>query len=115
MKIVEVILPKVLYHSTYEPLLSSIKQNGLGGGTRKNWEDSVEGLVYLATSEEIAISYAETCDTVDEEWLDKIITFEVLVDDLDINKLEKDSNVIDGNDTFQYAGIIPFTNLRRLS
>lgn len=59
-------LPAILYHATYKPLLKKIMINGLGGNTRKNWEDSVTGVIYLAKDPYVAESYAETSDLVPE-------------------------------------------------
>ena len=103
---------KFLYHATYKPLIKSIKKFGLGGGEYKsNWEDS-KNVVYLATDPDIAESYAESSDYVDEDWLDQIILLSVLINDLDLDLLKRDENVIDGGDTFEYHGVIPFDKLK---
>lgn len=105
-----------LYHATYKPLLNGIKQYGLGGNPkpRKFWDDSKPGIVYLANDKYEAESYAETSDIVNEDWLDEIIIFEVDKSKLDSTKLSKDHNVIDGNTTFEYKGIIPFSDLKQI-
>jgi hypothetical protein len=108
--------PQFLYHATYLPLLRNIKKYGLGGNPnpRKNWEDS-QNVVYLAYDPNVAESYAETSDIVDEDWLDSIIIFKINITDIDKNLLKQDSNVIDGEDTVEYHGVIPFNKLQRLT
>ena len=104
-----------LYHATYKPLLNSIKKNGLGNTKRTNWEDSKRGVVYLASDKDVAESYAESAENINEEWLDEIIILKVNVKDLDKNKLKIDENVLLDEDevpeTFEYHGIIPFSKL----
>jgi hypothetical protein len=55
-------IPPVLYHATYEPLLKSVQDEGLGGLRDTQYEDSVRGVVYLALDPDVAFSYAETSD-----------------------------------------------------
>jgi hypothetical protein len=109
-------IPQYLYHATYKPLLNSIKKNGLGNTKRVFWEDSVPGVVYLAIDDAIAESYAETADSVNEDWLDEIIIFKIAVKDLDLSKLLIDKNVktdgIDDTTTFEYHGVIPYSKLQ---
>lgn len=102
----------VLYHATYKPLLESIKNKGLGNTTQTFWSDSKPGVVYLAYDPDVAVSYAEVNEEVDEDWLDQIILLSIPIDKLDIDKLEYDKNVRDkNNDTLEYHGIIPWSNL----
>jgi len=98
-----------LYHSTYKPLLKSIMTLGLGAKSSKyKWEDSKKGVVYLATSLDVAKSYAETADSPPEEWLDVIVTLQIDASKLDKSKLKLDSNVHDNaGDTLEYHGVIP--------
>lgn len=99
-----------LYHATYKRLVASIKKNGLGGkgSEKKKWEDSQDGVVYLAVSPEIAESYAETSDMVPDEWLDEIVMLKIDKSKLDKSKLHIDKNVQDNEgDTLEYHGIIP--------
>jgi hypothetical protein len=105
----ETTIPGILYHATYRPLLKSIRKNGLGGsGAKRNYEDSRSGVVYLATTPDIAESYAETSDIVPEDWLDEIVILTVNTAAIDRNKLFVDQNVLDNKgDTFEYHGIIP--------
>ena len=100
-----------LYHATYKPLLGSIKINGLGATSRTNWEDSKPGVVYLAYDPDVAESYAETSERVPEEWLDQIVVLKINTSNLDPSKLLSDKNVIDGQDTLEYHGIIPPENI----
>lgn len=107
-------IPPVLYHATYRPLLRSIKQNGLGGkgSERKKWSDSAQGVVYLATTPEVAESYAETSDEVSDDWLDEIVILKVRTANLDSTKFQLDRNVQDNTgDTVEYHGVIPATEL----
>jgi hypothetical protein len=100
-----------LYHATYEPLLGSIKTKGLGVTSETNWEDSKPGVVYLALDPLVAESYAETSERVPEEWLDQIVVLKIRTSNLDSNKLFSDENVIDGQDTLEYHGVIPPENI----
>ena len=106
-------IPKYLYHATYKPFLKSIKEKGLGNTRKKMWSDSVSGVVYLATNEDVAYSYAEIAEWLDdiedyEKYVDNIVILKIDTGKLDRTKLKKDSNVIDGDDTFEYHGVIPF-------
>lgn len=107
-------IPEVLYHATYKPLLKKIMQNGLGGNTRKNWEDSVSGVVYLAYDPYQAESYAETSDMVPESWLDNIVILQVNTIGLDKSLFSIDKNNLSG-DTLEYNGIIPIKNIKYLT
>jgi hypothetical protein len=117
MKLIEILnaaqLPKFLYHATYKPYLKSIKQNGLGAGKlKKNYDDSKTGVTYFATDFDEAVSYAETSDEVDDDYLDEIIVLRVKTADLNLSNLNKDANVIDGETTYEYYGIVPFNKLK---
>ena len=101
-----------LYHATYAPLLDSIRKNGLGATGRTNWEDSRKGVVYLAKTPEVAESYAETSETVPEEWLDQIVILKIDKSRLNPDRLFADQNVIDGDDTLEYHGIISPENIK---
>tara|TARA_R110002051_G_scaffold306004_2_gene376350 strand:- start:3286 stop:3660 length:375 start_codon:yes stop_codon:yes gene_type:complete len=96
-----------LYHATYEPLLGSIIENGLGATGRTNWEDSKPGVVYLALDPLVSESYAETSERVPEEWLGQIVVLKIKTSNLESSKLFSDGNVLDGNDTLEYHGVIP--------
>ena len=106
---------KYLYHATYLPFLSSIKKNGLGNTNRKMYCDSKgKGVVYLANDADVAISYAEESEWVEEQedpdkYLDNIIVLKIDVSKLDQDKLFSDENVRSIDDaTYEYHGIIPF-------
>jgi hypothetical protein len=105
-----------LYHATYKPHLKKIMQYGLGGSPkiRKNWEDSKQGVVYLAYDANVAESYAESSDDVPESYLDNIIILRIDTSKLDRNNLKRDQNVIDGEDTLEYHGIIPPDAIERI-
>jgi hypothetical protein len=104
-------LPNFLYHATYRPLLRKIKKMGLDNrNTRRNWEDSIDGIVYLALTPDIAESYAESSEVVPDDWLDEIVILKIDVSKLDANKIFKDRNVRNtDNTTFEYSGVIPPT------
>ena len=106
-----------LYHATYKPLVLKIKTEGLGGNSAKaNWPDSKKGVTYWAKSADIAYSYAETCESVPEDWLDQIVVFECKIENFDLKRLFLDSNVIENDDaTFEYHGIMPFDKLKEIS
>ena len=107
-------IPTHLYHATYKPLLPSIKKKGLiKNHQNKNWEDS-KNFIYLATSKDIAESYAETSDVVPEEWIDQIIVFKVDTNKLDLNQLSIDKNLQQEAklSAYQYNKDIPFSDLK---
>lgn len=106
-------IPQVLYHATYKPLIKKIMRNGLGGKTRKNYEDSVSGIVYLAYDPYQAESYAETSDMVPEDWLDNIIILQINTTGLDKSLFAIDKNNQSG-DTLEYKGIIPIRNIKAI-
>ena len=95
-----------LYHATYKPRLKSIMTSGLGAKHFHNWEDSKPGVIYLADQPYVAESYAEEAELIPESYLDKIVILEIDSDDLDLSLLFNDQNVIDGDSTFEYHGII---------
>lgn len=104
----------MLFHATYEEHLPSILRWGLGAAPdmpTKNYEDSRQGVVYLATSPQVAESYAESSDLVPEEWLDSIVVLCVDTKHLDTNLLRGDANVLldegEVGDTLEYHGTIP--------
>ena len=101
----------ILYHATYKPLLKKIQADGLDTTkSKKAWEDSKPGLVYLATDKDIAGSYAESSDVVPDEWLDNIIILHIDTNKLDRSKISVDKNVQDNiGDTLEYAGIVPWS------
>lgn len=102
-----------LYHATYKPLLKKIKQQGLDTRmSKKAWEDSIPGYVYLALDPEVAFSYAESSEEVPEEWIDNIVILKIDKYFLDQDKLFIDQNVIDNvGDTLEYRGVIPWESI----
>jgi ppGpp synthetase/RelA/SpoT-type nucleotidyltranferase len=110
-------IPKILYHATYKPLLSKIKENGLDTSkSRKAWEDSVKGLVYLAKDIDVAVSYAESSELVPDSWIDNIIVLHIDTNKLDKSKFRIDQNVQDNEgDTLEYKGVIPFSAITEVT
>lgn len=104
-------IPQELYHATYLPYLESIMKYGLGAKGKKNWEDSVKGVVYLANQDYLAEEYAETAELADDDLLDQIVVLRIDPSQLDPNQFSIDSNVILEDDeeptTFEYRGVIP--------
>lgn len=101
-------IPTYLYHATFTSLLESIMATGLGSTVPfKNWNDSRDGVVYLADDPEVAVSYVESSEVAPEDWLAQIVVLQVKTDSLDLSLLHHDSNVIDDNATYEYHGIIP--------
>lgn len=98
----------MLYHATYKPLLSSILKHGLDNrGRPKNWEDSLDGVAYLAETPEEAESFVECSesDHIPDEWFQQIVILEIDLEQLDLKYLRPDQN----NDglTWEYHGVIP--------
>lgn len=98
------------YHATYQPVMSSIMQQGLGGSNAQaNWDGSKPGVTYLANDPHVAISYAETNDEVPDDWLDQIVVLAIDGNSLDPNYLKDDTNVLDDDSTKEYHKTIPPT------
>jgi RNA:NAD 2'-phosphotransferase (TPT1/KptA family) len=110
-------IPPILYHATYRPLLKKIKEDGLDTKkSKKAWEDSKPGLVYLATNLDVAASYAESSEMVPDSYLDNIIILHIDTSQLDLTKLSIDQNVQDNKgDTLEYDGIIPFSAISKIT
>ena len=106
-------VPQYLYHATYKPLLKKIKEIGLDtSSSKKAWNDSISGHVYLALDPYVAESYAEESEMVPESWLDNITILKVDTNKLDKSKLFIDQNVQDNEgDTLEYRGVIPWEAL----
>ncbi len=106
-------IPNLLYHATYEVLLGKIKKEGLDTTLgEKAWEDSVPGYVYLATDDELAISFAENSEDVPEEWLEDIVVLVIDTSKLDKSNIFIDSNVLNNEgDTLEYRGVIPWSSM----
>jgi hypothetical protein len=99
------------YHATYRSLLKKIKEKGLDTrDSKKAWDDSVPGYVYLAKDSDVAASYAESSETVPDEWLDQIIILTIDASKLDQDKIFDDTNVRnETTDTVEYRGVIPWS------
>ena len=77
--------------------------------SKKAWEDSVPGYVYLAKDFDVAASYAESSETVPDEWLDQIVVLTIDSTKLDSDKIFDDANVRnETTDTVEYRGVIPW-------
>lgn len=99
-----------LYHATYKEYIDSIKQNGLGMVVpKKNWNDSKDGVVYLANDPYIALSYAEISEEVPDKWLNEIVILQIDVSQLNKKLLFCDENVIGNQGTYEYHDIIPWS------
>jgi hypothetical protein len=100
---------QILYHATYRPYLQSIMAQGLHGNSgNKNWEDSQDDSVYLSTDYNIAQSFAETSDSIPDEYFDEIIVLGIDRKQLDQKLLILDRNIQDNDGySFEYRGVIP--------
>jgi len=111
-----------LYHATYSKLLRKIKRAGfLGNSPYKLWSDSNNKYVYLADNPDEAYSYAETAlDEIENERLydmledDDIVILEIDSSNLDLTKLQKDTNNL-GETTYQYEGTIPVKFIKKFN
>ena len=103
-----------LYHATYKAYKSNIKSGGLKINPKhRNWTDSKKGTIYLAINPDIALSYAETSETVsDKVYNSGIVVYKVNKKHLDLNKLKKDKNVIGDGGTLEYYLDIPSKHLK---
>jgi len=116
-------LPKYLYHATYGPYFEQIKRDGAIKikPPHKNWIFSNEydtiDAIYLAGDPDVAISYAETSETTEEELLENIILLTIDTSKLDKSQLYIDHNVkLDSNKkynkeelTYEYYKDIPLS------
>jgi hypothetical protein len=107
----------ILYHATYKPLLKKIQADGLDTTkSKKAWEDSKPGLVYLAKDIDVAGSYAEASEMVPDSYIDNIVVLHIDESKLDPNKLSTDTNVQDNEgDTLEYAGVIPWSAIVKVT
>ena len=112
----EVTEQQYLYHATYKPLLKKIKEKGLDNrDSKKAWEDSVPGYVYLAKDIDVAGSYAESSDVVPDSYLDQIVVLTIDATKLDSSKLFDDANVRnETTDTVEYRGVIPWSAIIKI-
>ena len=109
---------KKLYHATYGVYKNSILSEGLKIGRNPNWNGmDCCGVIYLADDLDVAGSFAECADLVNEDVLESgICVFEVDVDAIDKRILQADSNIVfDGSEdiySFIYTKDIPSFVLR---
>lgn len=105
-----------LYHATYKPLLKNIKTKGLDTrDSKKAWDDSVAGYVYLAKDSDVAASYAESSEMVPDSWLDQIVILTIDTAKLDPSRIFDDANVRnETTDTVEYRGVIPFSAIVKI-
>lgn len=117
MKLVDIVKRNIYIMPHISHYINNIKKKGLGGNNKKNWNDSKDNVVYLADDPDIAESFAEANEEINEQWLDEIIIFKIKTKDLDQNKLFIDENVILDDDefphTFEYHGIITWNLLKK--
>ena len=112
-------MPNVLYHATFEPLLDSIMQDGLGATRDTMWDESKPGVVYMSEYPDRAEYYPKEVvrnadqDTgiVEPDWVDKIVVLEIDATGLDKDKLKQDEYFLnlygEESDMWEYHGIIP--------
>ena len=107
-----------LFHATYWANLESIMEYGLGAVQRKNWEISTDGGVCFADDIELAISFCECAEAVDEEVFESgIVCLEVDSGCLLEELLGVDPNWKDEENPeacFLYRGVVAPENLRVL-
>lgn len=104
-----------LYHATFKPYLKSIQRLGLGAKQpKKNYEDSLDGVVCFASDKDEAYSYAEVALDDEDNHPNElgIVILEVDATDLNPEWLHTDSNVQDTTSCFEYHGIIPWDKIK---
>jgi RNA:NAD 2'-phosphotransferase (TPT1/KptA family) len=106
MRLIEGIVPVVLYHGTFRHHLPSIKQHGLGGKiSRRNFDISGTG-VSLVDDPDVADNWAS-----DNEFGNQgdVVVLAIDTAKLDLARLSSDPNDEGerGGTSFHYHGIIP--------
>lgn len=104
-----------LYHATYGPLVPSIKKEGLIAGKPSLWGvKNAKPALFFALEEEVAISFAETCDEAYEKYERnpslglELVVFEIEGKNLDPQLLSLDENILGNQGEYlQYEGDIP--------
>ena len=121
--LLESTVPTKLYHATYKQFIKSIKKDGgLIGGKNKMWGDSKSYVVYLAKDRDVAESYMEDNDFLNDldddeydDYVDNIVVFEIDTSHLDPKLLKIDQNVRNNDGaTYEYAGKISMSSLKKL-
>lgn len=96
-------VPRLLYHATFKALLPSIKKRGIisGGSKYRNFDNTERG-VYLGYSAEYAGSMVEASenDNIPEEWFDEIVILSIDTSKLNLDKLDRDPNVLPQEDEY---------------
>lgn len=109
---------KKLYHATYGVYKNSILSEGLKAGKNPNWNGmDCCGVIYLADDVDVAGSFAECADLVDDDVLNSgICVFEVNVKSLDRSLFDGDPNILFEDDdevnSFIYPEDIPPSALK---
>lgn len=109
---------KKLYHATYVAYKESIISEGLKTGKTSNWNGmDCCGVIYLADDVDVAGSFAECADLVDDDVLDSgVCVFEVNVKSLDRSLFNEDPNILFEDDdevnSFIYTEDIPPSALK---
>ena len=109
---------KKLYHATYGVYKNSILSEGLKIGRNPNWNGmDCCGVIYLADDLDVAGSFAECADLVDDDALDSgVCVFEVNVKSLDRSLFNEDPNILFEDDdevnSFIYPEDIPPSALK---
>lgn len=93
----EILGTDYLYHATYKPLFNKIKKQGYISNKSKHYWDISKDYIYLSKDLDDAASYAETNESVPEEWLDDIVILKI-----DLSKLNRDLLDIDENQAYSY-------------
>ena len=110
-------LPLYLYHSTYAVLEKDIMKNGLRTCNKYRGFNWCTNGVYLGVNKEFCLSFidgAEMDTNIPEDWYGNFITFRVLTEKLQRNRLFKDPNWHVSSEfieSFIYKGIILPHNL----
>lgn len=111
-------IPEVVYHATYRHLLDSILEHGLGHSEHRPqsmWSDSDPTQVYLAENIDVALSYAETAEYAEDDWLDNVVVIGIYTNQLNTSKLRLDPNLQDNTgDSFIYDGVIPCKSFKNV-
>lgn len=111
-------IPEVVYHATYRHLLDSILEHGLGHPDHRPqsmWNDSDASKVYLAENIDVALSFAETAEQAEDDWLDNVVVICIRTDKLDLSKISLDPNIQDNTgDYFIYDGVIQRDAMKRV-
>lgn len=93
----ELIGSKVVYHATYKPYWEEIKKEGfIKPGKHQNWSDvfKTDKSIYLSTDYNNALSYTKDAEKIPKEFLNQIVVLEIDADKLDIDHLDPDHNQV---------------------